>query len=86
MSAKGVAVRREKARAHAELVEPFIRDAQRAGATSLRQLAAALTARGVRTPSGRAVWHAAQVRNALFAIGEMSGGKHKRDKKSNIGN
>ena len=65
MSAKGVAARRERARAHAELVAPFIRDAQKAGATSLRQLAAALTARGVRTPRGGSTWQATQVRNVL---------------------
>jgi len=75
MSAKGVAARREKARAHAELVEPFIRDARKAGATSLRQLAAALTARGVRTPRGGSVWQATQVRNLLAIIDEPAQGK-----------
>ena len=75
MSAKGVAARREKARAHAELVEPFIRDARKAGATSLRQLAAALTARGVRTPRGGTVWQATQVRNVLAIIDAPAQGR-----------
>lgn len=47
-------------------VLPFITAARRAGATSLRQIAAALTARGVRTPMGRDVWGASQVRRVLL--------------------
>lgn len=47
-------------------VLPFVVAAQQAGATSLRQLAAALTARGVRTPRGKEVWSASQVRRVLL--------------------
>ncbi|WP_245818323.1 recombinase family protein [Muricoccus roseus] len=46
-------------------VWPYIEAAQRAGATSLRQIAEALTARGVRPPSGGEVWHAKQVSRLL---------------------
>ncbi|MBP0492859.1 recombinase family protein [Pararoseomonas indoligenes] len=46
-------------------VWPFIEAAQRAGASSLRQVAEALTARGVRPPSGGEVWHAKQVSRLL---------------------
>ncbi|PZR09425.1 MAG: resolvase [Azospirillum brasilense] len=46
-------------------VLPYIVAARRAGATSLRQIAAALTARGVRTPHGKEVWGASQVRRVL---------------------
>ena len=44
-------------------VLPFVRQAQAAGATSLQQLAAALTARGIPTPSGSGTWHPASVRH-----------------------
>ena len=47
-------------------VLPYITAARRAGATSLRQIAAALTARGVRTPRGMEVWGASQVRRVLL--------------------
>lgn len=47
-------------------VLPYITAARRAGATSLRQIAAALTARGVRTPMGREVWGASQVQRVLL--------------------
>ena len=47
-------------------VLPYITAARRAGATSLRQVAAALTARGVRTPRGKEVWGASQVRRVLL--------------------
>ena len=46
-------------------VLPYITAAHQAGATSLRQIAAALTARGVRTPMGREVWGASQVQRVL---------------------
>lgn len=57
----------ERANLHAADVLPFITAARGAGATSLRQLAAALTARGIQPPSGGAAWHASQVRRILLA-------------------
>jgi DNA invertase Pin-like site-specific DNA recombinase len=44
---------------------PYITAAKRAGAVTLREIAAALTARGIRTPWGGEVWHGAQVRRIL---------------------
>jgi DNA invertase Pin-like site-specific DNA recombinase len=49
---------------HADNVLPVIREVRRAGATSLRQIADALNARGVSTPRGGR-WYASSVRNAL---------------------
>lgn len=50
--------------AHAARVAPFIAEARAAGATTLRQLADALNARGIATPRGGA-WQAMQVSNLL---------------------
>ncbi len=49
---------------HAANVLPVIREIRRAGATSLRQIADALNARGITTPRG-GQWHASSVRNVL---------------------
>src|SRR6266849_4178080 len=49
---------------HAANILPIIREAQRAGATTLRALADALNARGISTPRG-GTWHAMSVKNAL---------------------
>jgi DNA invertase Pin-like site-specific DNA recombinase len=56
-----------RARAHACDVLPYIEAARRAGACSLRQLAAALTARGVPPPSGGEAWNPEQIRRLLKA-------------------
>ena len=55
-----------KARAdqHAANILPIIREAQKAGATTLRAIAAALNARGVSTARGGS-WHAMSVKNLL---------------------
>ena len=56
------AVKTGRARMRAADVLPFIEQARRAGATTLQQLADALAARGVPTPSGRGRrWHPVQV-------------------------
>ena len=60
-----------QARIRAANVLPYIRQAQAAGATSLHQLAAALRARGIATPSGSGTWHPASVRRVL-AYGEAA--------------
>jgi len=49
------------AEARAAEVLPFIEAARKAGALTLREIAAAMEARGIRTPSGRGRWHAATV-------------------------
>lgn len=46
---------------HVADVLPYIAAARKAGAESLSQVAAALTARGIRPPSGGDRWHASQV-------------------------
>lgn len=54
-----------QAKAKAKDVLPYIRQAQKAGATSLAQIAEALEARGVRTPRGGTTWAPAQVSRIL---------------------
>ncbi len=49
---------------HAANVLPVIKEIQKAGASTLREIAAALNARGVQTPRGGA-WHATSVKNVL---------------------
>jgi DNA invertase Pin-like site-specific DNA recombinase len=49
---------------HAANVLPIIREAQKAGATSLRAVAEALNARGISTARGGS-WHAMSVKNVL---------------------
>jgi DNA invertase Pin-like site-specific DNA recombinase len=58
---------RAEAGAHAAAVMPAIREAQAAGANSLRQIAAALNGRGIATARG-AKWEAVTVRNVLKRV------------------
>ena len=58
---------RAEACAHADAVMPVIRQAQAAGAKSLREIAAALNGRGVATARG-GKWVAATVRNILRRV------------------
>jgi DNA invertase Pin-like site-specific DNA recombinase len=44
---------------------PYVREAQRTGSTSLRQIAAELTRRGIKAPGGGEVWGPQQVRRVL---------------------
>lgn len=62
--AKGSASGRAKAARFAEGIAPAIREAQAAGATSLRQIAAVLNSRGIPTARG-GTWAATQVRDIL---------------------
>ncbi len=50
-------------------VLPYIEEARRAGARTLRELAAALSVRGVPAPAGGATWHPMQVRRIINAAG-----------------
>jgi hypothetical protein len=58
----------------AENTLPVVRQIQAAGATSLRQIAGALIARGIPTARG-GTWNAMQVRNLLLRGEKMQGGK-----------
>lgn len=57
--------RRRQARRRAREILPKIRAAQKAGCNTLAEIAAALTARGERTPGGTADWRPEQVRRVL---------------------
>jgi DNA invertase Pin-like site-specific DNA recombinase len=59
-----VAALKADANRHAANILPVIREAQRAGANTLRAVAAALNARGIATARGGS-WHAMSVKNML---------------------
>lgn len=62
------AAKSEAARARTADILPYIDAARRAGARTLRELAAALTARGVPPPRGeRCAWHPMQVKRVVDA-------------------
>lgn len=65
---QGLEERQRKAAAFVSLVRPAIEEAQSEGATSLRQIAAYLTAKGVQTRRG-GPWNAGKVRAVLEAAG-----------------
>ncbi len=60
-----VAAKSAQARARAADVLPYLDAARRAGARTLRELAEALTNRGVPTPAGKGGWRPEQVRKVL---------------------
>jgi hypothetical protein len=59
-----VAAIKASADQHAANVLPIIKEAQKAGATTLRAVAEALNARGISTARG-GTWHAMSVKNVL---------------------
>jgi DNA invertase Pin-like site-specific DNA recombinase len=61
-AASGPAARKRQARSEARKVLPFITAARRAGCTTLKEIAEALAARGVKTPAGNDNWAPEQVR------------------------
>jgi DNA invertase Pin-like site-specific DNA recombinase len=61
ISRAGRQAQTDRAKIHAAGVLPYIVKARLAGANSRPQIAAILTARGIRPPSGGASWHANQV-------------------------
>jgi DNA invertase Pin-like site-specific DNA recombinase len=61
MSRAGRQVQTDRAARHSADVLPYIVAARAAGAKSLREVAAALTARGIEPPSGGDRWNAGQV-------------------------
>lgn len=68
-SAAGTKVLVAKADTYADRVGPVVRDIiRKTGATTLRDIAAALQSRGVETPRGNTEWHASQVSNLLKRV------------------
>lgn len=68
-SAAGTEVLVAKADAYAERVGPIVREIiKKSGASTLREIAGALQARGVETPRGNTEWHASQVSNLLKRV------------------
>jgi len=61
---QAVKVLRDTADRHAANVLPVIREVRKAGATTLREIAAALNARGISTARG-GQWHATSIKNVL---------------------
>jgi DNA invertase Pin-like site-specific DNA recombinase len=64
-AAKARATRSTYARAASASARAVVRDVQASGVTTLKGIAAALQARGVRTPRGNVVWAPAQVARLL---------------------
>lgn len=65
-SAIGNAAIQAKADAYAQQVGPIVREIiAKSGVSTLRDIAAVLTARGIKTPRGGVTWHASQVSNLL---------------------
>ena len=68
-SAQGVESIKQKAGDYAQRVAPIVKDIMaKSGATTLREIAQALTSRGVQTPRGNTEWHASQVSNIIIRI------------------
>jgi DNA invertase Pin-like site-specific DNA recombinase len=67
-SAIGVAAIQARADAFAERLAPVIADIKQAGCSTLREIAAALQARGVATPRGGTTWSPSQVSNLLAKL------------------
>ncbi len=67
------AAHKAEADAHSATVAPAIREAQAAGARSLRQIAAALNGRGIATARG-GKWEAATVANIMRRVGGAHSG------------
>ena len=63
----GRAAQTVRATEHRADVMPYIAAAKKAGAISLREIASALTARGIQPPGGGEAWQATQVRRIVRA-------------------
>ncbi len=69
-SEAGIKVIMQNAEDYANKIEPVVNDIiKKSGATTLRDIAAALTARGIQTPRGNVSWNPSQVSNLLKRIG-----------------
>jgi DNA invertase Pin-like site-specific DNA recombinase len=60
-------VRQRRARSKARDVLPYVEAARKAGCITLAEIAAALTARGIKTPGGKNEWGPEQVRRVIAA-------------------
>lgn len=67
-AAIATAAKKRQARERAREIVPYIEAARKAGCTSLNEIAAALTARGIRTPGGRSSWNAEQVSRVIRCV------------------
>lgn len=68
-SAQGIESIKQKAGDYAMRVAPIVNDIMaKSGAKTLREIAQALTARGVQTPRGNTEWHPSQVSNIIIRI------------------
>jgi DNA invertase Pin-like site-specific DNA recombinase len=65
---RATAVRSERALSYARDVDFYIKEARKAGCTSLGELARALTARGIATPAGAEKWDATAVKRVLARL------------------
>ena len=74
MSRAGRQAQTNRASRHSADVLPYITAARVAGADSYHKIALALTARGIRPPSGGDQWHASQVRRVALTAGAGAGG------------
>jgi hypothetical protein len=69
-SVAGLKVIKQKADDYASRVEPVVNDIiRKSGANTLRDIATALTARGIQTPRGNVSWNPSQVSNLLRRLG-----------------
>jgi DNA invertase Pin-like site-specific DNA recombinase len=57
----------ERSKQRSADILPFVKAAQKAGCRSLREIAAALTARGISPPGGGDIWHAQQVKRVIIS-------------------
>ena len=74
VSRAGRAAQTTRTAEHRADVLPYIIAAQQAGATSLRSIARALTARGIQPPGGGEAWHARQMSRILDAAAKERDG------------
>ena len=74
-SEAGIKVIKQQADNFAEKVAPVVNDIiKKSGAVTLRDIATALSARGIETPRGNNNWNPSQVRNLLLRISGGGGG------------
>jgi DNA invertase Pin-like site-specific DNA recombinase len=66
--ARATLARQAKADAFAARLAPHVKEAMEGGCTSLRQIAAFFEARGIVTPTGRAVWTPRAIANLLNRV------------------
>lgn len=65
LSKKGREAQTRRSEAYFAEIAPLVAAARKAGCSSLRDIAGALTARGIKTPMGGEVWHPSQVQRVL---------------------